>query len=114
MGVGGWVGESVSVCVNAKIAISCQLSPQKTGEGKGLCLAGMLVIDKLDHQASASYATEAAQLKSVYSHLTTAIPFLSCIKRVTDNNMMSLLLETVHVTIFSYPDPSPESQAVWV
>ena len=50
------------MCVNAKI--SCQLSPQKTGEGNGLCLAGMLVIDKLDHYASASYTTEAAELKS--------------------------------------------------
>ena len=38
---GGWVGESVSVCVNAKIAISCQLSPQKIGGGKDLleCLS---------------------------------------------------------------------------
>ena len=32
------------MCVNAKI--SCQLSPQKTGGGNSLLLAGMLVIDK--------------------------------------------------------------------
>ena len=37
------------MCVNAKI--SCQLSPQKTGGRKRSAptVAGMLVIDQLDH-----------------------------------------------------------------
>ena len=55
------------------------------------------------HMASVSYRSTSTEIQC--THLTTAIPFLSCIKRVTDNNMTSSLLET----IVSYPDPFLET-----